>query len=410
MSCSGLIPEGRLLAAFSGGEDSLYMLMLLAREAGERTEAAYVDHGIRSRAELGREIALNRENAARLGIRLHIITLAPGAVAALAREKGIGVEAAARTLRYGALEKLRKEIGADWILTAHHREDQAETVIMRLMASAPIWALGGIRRQEGHIFRPLLSVPKAEISAAVRASGLRFSVDSTNADDSYLRNGIRKRIMPRLPEEAISRLAGLAARCQELARHGDIPMERGFFVTIARKAFAEASMPAREDAIFRAFAGMGYAGRLSRRLVASICSKESGSLEAGGISVYFARDGIRIYPELPSFVIPFSDGAAAGPLRFTSEHACSRTLRIDMDLVAGPLIARKSREGDRISLKGGSRNVKALEKDWRIPYSVVLEDRIGLVAVLARAFGGNDRLSERFLGHDGVPVSLIASV
>ena len=106
MSCSGLIPEGRLLAAFSGGEDSLYMLMLLAREAGERTEAAYVDHGIRSRAELEREIGLNRENAARLGIRLHIITLAPGAVAALAREKGIGVEAAARTLRYGALEEL----------------------------------------------------------------------------------------------------------------------------------------------------------------------------------------------------------------------------------------------------------------------------------------------------------------
>ena len=171
MSCSGLIPEGRLLAAFSGGEDSLYMLMLLAREAGERTEAAYVDHGIRSRAELEREIGLNRENAARLGIRLHIITLAPGAVAALAREKGIGVEAAARTLRYGALEELRKGIGADWILTAHHREDQAETVIMRLMASAPIWALGGIRRQEGHIFRPLLSVPKAEISAADRPAG-----------------------------------------------------------------------------------------------------------------------------------------------------------------------------------------------------------------------------------------------
>ena len=91
MSCSGLIPEGRLLAAFSGGEDSLYMLMLLAREAGERTEAAYVDHGIRSRAELEREIGLNRENAARLGIRLHIITLAPGAVAALAREKGLRV-------------------------------------------------------------------------------------------------------------------------------------------------------------------------------------------------------------------------------------------------------------------------------------------------------------------------------
>ena len=110
--------------------------MLLAREAGERTEAAYVDHGIRSRAELEREIGLNMENAARLGIRLHIITLAPGAVAALAREKGIGVEAAARTLRYGALEELRKGIGADWILTAHHREDQDETVLMRILSGA----------------------------------------------------------------------------------------------------------------------------------------------------------------------------------------------------------------------------------------------------------------------------------
>ena len=127
MSCSGLIPEGfrlpegRLLLAFSGGEDSLFLMALLSLAAPDRSAALYINHGIRPSEELEREEELNRCNAAILGIPLEIRRIPRGDVERLSREKHIGMEAAARELRYGILRSYASENGYRRILTAHHR-------------------------------------------------------------------------------------------------------------------------------------------------------------------------------------------------------------------------------------------------------------------------------------------------
>ena len=351
MSFNGQIPEGRIIAAFSGGEDSLYLLLLLSMKAPGRVAAAYVNHGIRTDDELGREIALNKANAERLGTPLHIITLERDAVSSLAESKGIGTEAAARELRYDALESLRKQLGYDWIATAHHREDQAETVIMRLMSGAPLWALSGIQRQDGFIFRPLLDVPKAVISAELRNAGLEHSEDSTNSDTAYLRNRIRKNILPYISDEAKERLSSIALKCQALRVYEDIPAKEGFYISIDRKAFESASMMSKERVLFDAFDKMGFNGRVSRRTIRDIADMHGGHMDIGPVSVYFTKDEIRMYPALPDFAALCGDPFPINGLRLVSDLQDDKTLMIDPGIIAPPLIVRKSREGDWIETK-----------------------------------------------------------
>ncbi len=385
------IPEGKLLLAFSGGEDSLCLMHCLSQMAGDRSEALYINHGIRSREELEAEERRNAENAALLGIPLHIIRLDREEMERLSAKNG--TEGAARELRYKALETYRREHGFDWILTAHHREDQAETVIMRILSSAPIWAYSGIQRCEGHIFRPLLEVPKCEISEAVGKIGLIPSTDSTNSDTSYMRNSIRASILPYLSEEAKEHLSSIALKCQMIKRE-PIPIDKAAYWSIDRELFGKASLPEKEASLF-----IPFRKRVSRALIAEILEKRSGSLEASGLHFYITSDEIRIYEDIPDFAIPFCErDILSFSIRFRAED--DQSLRISRNLIREPALFRKSREGDRIRLREGEKKVKAMEKDWRIPYSIVLEDREGIAAVFARVFGGRDRLAARFLGNE----------
>ena len=185
--------EGSLLVAFSGGSDSLALLSLLPRE---RTRALYVNHHIRTDEELEKEIALNRMNCERLGIPLRIVELERDAVERLSASEGIGTEGAARALRYEAL--LSED--ADWILTAHHQDDEVETFLMRVLDGSPFWKYEGVRKVDGRIWRPMLNVPKSLIENYLEEAGLEYSYDSTNNDTTYRRNSIRHRLLPLITE------------------------------------------------------------------------------------------------------------------------------------------------------------------------------------------------------------------
>ena len=133
----------------------------------------------------------------------------------------------------------------------------------------------------------------------------------------------------------------------------------------------------------------------------------SGRLLLPSISVFPNGELFRIYPVLDRFVSGWDwNEMCIGRLCLRSEHVDSRTLIIDPEVVRPPVIFRSSEEGDRIHLRTGWKKVSELEKEWRVPYSAVLEDRIGVIAVFGAVFGGRDRLSSRFMDHPGVPVTL----
>ena len=401
-----VIPEGRLLLAFSGGSDSLFLMSVLSRVAPERTEALYVDHSLRPRHELDDEIMLNKENAERLGIPLRIERIPEGDVEKLASGKGIGLEAAARTLRYSILRRVCSSEGFSYILTAHHREDQDETVLMRILSGAPFYAYQGILEEDPPVFRPMLSVPKRDILAYLADEGLSWSEDSTNEDTGYLRNSIRHCIMPMMTESCRESLSHIASAVADF-RHRFPPLEAsfGFYAEAGRAAFLAAMPFQREEFIYRALSRMDCPERIPRTLAEEARRKAEegkGSFRSCGAHFIFTRNSVRIYPEIGDCVHPF----IGKPLRFCglvleSVVPDALTLVFPPERFVPPVIMRTSREGDIIHLRGGRKRVSELEKNMHLPYSFVLEDRSGIAAVFARILGGRDRLAERFL--DGSP-------
>jgi len=189
------------LAAVSGGADSTAMLAALAalrNEAGFGLHCIHVEHGIRpadeSRGDAGAVEAL----CAKLDVPCRVISVAPGKIASYAGSGGPGIEAAARVFRMRALYRERRRIGADWILTAHTRDDVLETLLMRILRGSGPAGLALMPRTRGRIQRPLLDFTRQDVLAYLDEKNLPYRTDSTNADIRFLRNRVRHKLIPLL--------------------------------------------------------------------------------------------------------------------------------------------------------------------------------------------------------------------
>ena len=187
------LPPGPLLVACSGGLDSTALLHLLAtRHAGRGLRAIHVDHGLHPDSARWSEHA--QAQAARLGVALQIARVE------VDRASGKGLEAAARAARYAAIER-RMDAG-EILVTAHHADDQAETVLLRLMRAAGVDALGGMRPLRrfgpGWLARPLLAVSRAALRGYAEAQGLQWMEDPANRDPAFDRSLIRNKVLPEL--------------------------------------------------------------------------------------------------------------------------------------------------------------------------------------------------------------------
>ena len=211
------------LVAFSGGLDSVVLAQSMASLAGGHGFAVTLGHvNHRLRPEADREEAFCREFAARLGLPFRVVVLNPG------QRKRESVEAWARRERYAVLERLRQEAGAEWILTAHHADDQAETVLMRLIQQAPLISLAGIRPRRDRVLRPLLSFTRPQLRLWAESEALEWVEDPSNTDRRFLRNRLRHGVMAAIMAEdegaretllGLSRLAqGYEAHCTAAAR------------------------------------------------------------------------------------------------------------------------------------------------------------------------------------------------
>jgi tRNA(Ile)-lysidine synthase len=171
----------RVGLAVSGGPDSL-ALLLLAAETLDHVEAATVDHGLRP--EAASEASYVSGIAKALAVRHSILTLPP-------KPPG-NTSAWARKQRYAVLEKWADALELDLILTAHHADDQLETMLMRLNRGAGVGGMAGIRTLRGRIARPLMAWRKAELVALLKAQGIEAVDDPSNHDDRYDRARLRR--------------------------------------------------------------------------------------------------------------------------------------------------------------------------------------------------------------------------
>jgi tRNA(Ile)-lysidine synthase len=179
-----ITPQDRFGLAVSGGADSMAMLALAATCWPGRIEAATVDHGLRPEAREEAEMVAD-------WCRDHHV---PHAILTPAQPISGSLQAEARAARYALLESWRAERGLDWLLTAHHADDQLETLLLRLGRGSGVGGLASIRARRGVILRPLLGVGRTELRAFCEAEDVPFFDDPSNADERFDRARLRNRL------------------------------------------------------------------------------------------------------------------------------------------------------------------------------------------------------------------------
>ena len=210
-SQSRIKSDQRVIIAVSGGKDSMVLLHSMnktARRLNIAIDAVHVNHHLRD--DSYEDQALVEKTCMKLKINLIIDHLDPAT-----KLKGESLEMWARKRRYRSLERIRKEINADWIFTAHHGNDQIETILLHLSQGTGISGFRGIHDIQGHILRPLLGFSRVDINEYADEVDISWVDDSSNADETIPRNYLRRNIV-KLWEKSDS---NLVKAFQEVSEH-----------------------------------------------------------------------------------------------------------------------------------------------------------------------------------------------
>lgn len=198
------LPTGKYVVAVSGGVDSVVLLDLLAQQDNLELVVAHFDHGIRDESRA--DAAFVQKLAQKYGFKFITERAELGQYAS---------EETARKARYAFLRRVKKSEHAQAIVMAHHQDDVLETAVINLLRGTGWRGLSSLRDGE-EIRRPLLGATKAEILEYARACNLRWREDATNADLRYLRNRVRREILPRASDHFRREMLALIARQGEI--------------------------------------------------------------------------------------------------------------------------------------------------------------------------------------------------
>jgi tRNA(Ile)-lysidine synthase len=215
----------KVLVACSGGADSTALVAILRELQDEyalRLALAHFNHRLRRGAAADERFVI--ELARSLGLPLY---LRREDIRAYARERGMNLEEAGRERRYTFLREAAVRIGASKIATAHTLTDQAETVLMRILRGSGPAGLSGIGPcLDGLIIRPLIEVERPEVEAYLRARKMPCREDETNRDLRYLRNRVRRRLIPYLQRNFEPEVVGHLGRLAEICREEEAVWEK----------------------------------------------------------------------------------------------------------------------------------------------------------------------------------------
>jgi tRNA(Ile)-lysidine synthetase-like protein len=275
---------------YSGGRDSAVLLWGLAQLAppGDLV-ALHVDHGWRSAAERAEEAAVVERWCRRLGVAL--VNFDPPSA-------GPRTEASARAYRYACFSTFTGQHPDSPVFLAHHADDQAETILMRVLRGRSWQGLAGMAAKRGPFLRPLLRVRASVLAEVALAQGVAVHQDSTNADTAYARNLLRHRVFPLLNERfprAVEALVGLGRAWAQLAPGGRAADE---WTWEPGQASVTAPVwdlwsPVERQAQLLAVVSRLSPGRVSRRFLETVA--ESGrTATAAGAGWAWSRDGGRV--------------------------------------------------------------------------------------------------------------------
>ncbi|MDP6978353.1 MAG: tRNA lysidine(34) synthetase TilS [Myxococcota bacterium] len=289
-----------LVVAVSGGLDSTALLHLLAAVATERDiglVVGHVDHGLRGAESEGDRKCVEAQ-AASLGLACEVVRIDVDAARRDQRNRTRpSVQEAARQLRYRALDDIAARAGSRRIATAHHLDDQAETVLLRLLRGTSPDGLAGIPEasRDGRIVRPLLSLRRAELEAYARAGALRWREDASNQDTHYARNRLRLEALPALEQAFNPNLVSALGRLAESQRR-----DREWLEPLVERAFEQTFRVVEENRLESVeTAWQEHPEGLARRLVARAIQHLGGGRNLDRRQLDRALDFLRAGPGAP---------------------------------------------------------------------------------------------------------------
>lgn len=382
-----IAPGDTVICAVSGGADSvamLFALYLLREKLGITLEAAHFNHNLRGEESL-RDETFVRELCARYEIPLHVASgeIHPG-------KKGL--EAAARDARYAFLESLPGKIA-----TAHTADDNAETILMHLVRGTGLKGLGGIAPQRGKLIRPMLGITRREVEDFLAEWHLPHVEDSTNETDAFLRNRLRHHVMPLLAAEnpkIAENLSQMALRLREdeaclsqLSRYETLP-------EVETLRTIPSAVRSRMLERFLKENGVREPEDVHIAQAEALVFSESPSASAafpGGVTLSRQYGHLTANPTGEAFTpvtLTCPGSTEAAGIRITCEPA--RELAQSENLLtvcpSGKISIRPRQTGDKIRLSGGSKSLKKLFIDRKIPAAVreripVVCDETGILGV-----------------------------
>ena len=379
-------PGDRVICAVSGGTDSvalLFALYLLREKLDITLEAAHFNHGLRG------EESQRDEAFVRSFCRGYAIPLSVSSARVVPGKKGL--EAAAREARYSFFSTLPGKVA-----TAHTADDNAETLLMHLIRGTRLKGLGGIAPARGNVIRPMLTITREETEHFLTQWSLPHVEDSSNESDAFLRNRLRRHVMPLLYREN-PRLGENLSRLALSLREDEACLSAGLGQTLPPVEALRAMPPALRRRALEAFlktAGVREPEEAHVLLAEDLVFSQKPSARAdfpGGVTIGRRYDRLEV----------LNRGLPPEPVRLT----CPGTFRYGDFLVecfpgeqilntedtftvqpVGELILRPRQSGDTIRLSGGSKSLKKLLIDRKIPaaqrpFLPVLSDDLGLVGV-----------------------------
>ncbi len=381
----------RICVAVSGGEDSvalLHYLNALKTEYGYGLLAVHCEHGIRGEESL-EDMRFVEALCKEWGLPLYIFQEDCPARAKRDKES---LETAARNFRYECFSRLVREGKAYVIATAHHKNDEAETVLFRLARGTSLGGMSAMKVESGYLLRPFLSWTKEDITAYVQENGLAHREDKTNLELDATRNKIRLEILPKL-EESIPGAIGNIARFSTLAGEDD-----ELLCELARELLEETEeehfvrfcdkKPLFTRAVLIALKGLGlHKDYTSAHLDSVFYLQQSGKgatldlpnyiraeKQADGIYLYHKK-AEEVYPPLgeeKSFSLEGFDGGryevivSNEPL--SDSEGWWKTLRFDKEKLPENAVFRFRKEGDKIkAFSGDTKTLKKLFNERKVP-------------------------------------------
>lgn len=397
-----LLPGRHILVACSGGADSLALLdiLLQLRTLRQLTiTAAHFEHGIRGQDSRD-DAAFVRQFCRNQGIACLVKS---GDVPAFAAREGLSLELAARTLRYRFLWQAREEAGADVLATAHHADDQAETVLMRILRGTGPDGLAAMRPATGCHIRPLLGVTRQEIERYCQERDLVPRHDATNDLPDCTRNRLRLKVLPYLRTHGNPEISRALCQLSELASEENDYLEQELSAAwpylqadnsehaLLLEPLQRLHPALRRRALRRFFrentGSMKDLGFLHIQALSHLvsCGQTGKQLALPGgwqASVAYGRLGLRLQAEAPAGKSLSKVIAAAVPGRtclcswilhaslLTKCPASTTPAGFYLDagvLEDGPLVLRTRRPGDIMSLPAGHKKLKDILIDDKVP-------------------------------------------